>query len=145
MNITKLIEQANYEDNCRDIPKLLQTCFTIIDIDPENLIAITKIIYWCSYTKSYVTILELVEKVHNNKNSMKHIKEVFYRENKTSIRGLLLTAYIDVVKQKEQSGNTYNIGDISNYMTKLYNFTLELDISNLVNAYIEEKQKIIKK
>lgn len=152
-NNEKLSEYKNlmeYNDKIRNIEKMLDYAFIILDIEPDNTVCIEKIIYWCSYLKTFDIIMRLIDKLYTYENSMNIIKTIFYRENKSSIRNLIVSSYIDIIKKKEVLLDhykhipqfdiyKYNPSDISLYMTKIVTFLNEMTINNLITDYIKEK------
>jgi hypothetical protein len=142
LSITELLNLANKSDNDKDIVMVIKYSLQILNKEPSNRIAIEKIIYWSNKYKVYNGILDLLKLTYNNPNSIKIIKEIFYRESKIPLRVIVMNFYMNLIKDIElfnkDNKDYYKCGDIYNVTKKMYDLSIDNDINNLINEYMKE-------
>lgn len=154
MDIDSLRHLANHHDVLRDIESTFKYCFMVLEKDKTDKVCIEKIIYWTSKKKDYDTLMELIRIVDKDLVLLQFIKEIFYRENKYSIRDVIFTSYIKLIREKEILCDkliktvkstpdvdiyVYVPGDIADNITKAHKLYMDFDLLNLINEYFAEK------
>ena len=141
------LEIANYYDSIRNIKKTLEYSFLVCQENPSDTICVTKIIYWSSMYKDHETIMKLFEIVKNNKIQLEKMKEIFYRENKRTLKDLIARLYIDVVEKKDKLLKQKNISDDVDKHICLKNFykaITDMDICTIYNLWKNERDELDK-
>ena len=142
-------EIANHFDLIRDINNMITYCQLSCSEDASDCDSVEKLVYWCSNMKKYDAILDLLMIIQNSTLQVKKMKEIFYRENKISIRQLIINKYIDIIKIKEnlvdaiksKHGQDLDKGKIASYLDKFHKLLNDIDIMPLFNEYLYEKNE----
>lgn len=139
-------EIANYYDSIKNIRKTLEYSFKVCQEDHTDVCCIEKIVYWSSFYKSYDDIIDLVGLVRGNPQQVQKMKEIFFRENKRTLKDLLVKRYIDTVREKEivEKKQNCNILDnmLSDHLTVFYKAVMDFDIYLIYDLYIAEKNAL---
>lgn len=135
-------EIANHYDSNKNVTKTIEYSFLVCQEDPMDTASVTKIVYWDSYFKDYANVIKLLNIIRNSNIQVVTVKQIFYRENKTTLKDFLVKCYIDTLKKKEDIEQLLNINTtkerISSYLTTFYNLVNNLDIYPLYDEYIKE-------
>lgn len=141
--INELIYNANYNDSIRNIELMYKYAFEVLDIDINQTDMIEKIIYWSVFLKDYETTMKLIIMIYKNDKIFTFVKNIFYREQKLLLRNLIINMYINLIKNKEHNSNySYKIGDITYYMEKLVTINNNIDLTKVIDEYINEKESV---
>jgi hypothetical protein len=145
-------EIANYYDSIKNIRKTLEYSFKACQEDHTDVCCVEKIVYWSSFYKSYDDVINLVGLVRGNVQQVQKMKETFFRENKRTLKDLLVKRYIDTVRAKEiaekkQNNNiniNINMSDnvLSDHLTVFYKAVVDFDIYLIYDLYIAEKNSL---
>jgi len=138
---TSTLDIANYYDSIRNINKTIEYSFKLCEEDPNDTVGVTKIIYWTSFYKQYDDVFKLLSMIRGNIKKINKAKEIFFRENKISLKQLIATQYINCIKQKELSNNLSNTS-ISENLEKFYNLMMEWDFYPLYDELVNEQKSI---
>jgi len=144
---TTNLEIANYYDSMRNIKKTLEYSFIVCQEDPTDTVCVTKIVYWSSIYKDYDTIMKLFGLVRNNKIQINKLKEIFYRENKKTLKDLIVKLYIDTIEKKEKLSKQKNIVDdtpMHQYLINFYRAIMDMDICTIYDLWKTEDEDLAK-
>jgi len=135
-------EIANHYDSHKNITKTMEYSFLVCQEDPMDTASVTKIVYWDSYFKDYVNLIKLLNIIRNNNIQIVTVKQIFYRENKITLKDFLVKCYADTLKKKEDLEQLLNIDinkeRISSHIISFYKLVNNLDIYPMYDEYIKE-------
>ena len=138
-------EIANHYDSNKNITKTMEYSFLVCQEDPLDTVSVTKIVYWDSYFKDYANLIKLLNIIRNNNIQVVTAKQIFYRENKMTLKDFLVKYYVDTLRKKEeleQQINVYILGKnkepISSHIISFYKLVNNLDIYPMYDEYIKE-------
>lgn len=135
-------EIANHYDSNKNVTKTIEYSFLVCQEDPMDTASVTKIVYWDSYFKDYTNLIKLLNIIRNNNIQVVTVKQIFYRENKITLKDFLVKCYVDVLKKKEDLEQSLNIDTnkerISSHIIAFYKLVNNLDIYPMYDEYIKE-------
>lgn len=134
-------EIANYYDSIRNIGKAIEYSFLVCKENPLDVDCVTKIVYWASFCHKYDDIIKLCGIVKDNKIQFNKLKEVFLKENKRSLKDLLVKYYLDIIVKQEEQNLHFN--KVSVYLTEFYHAIQSTDCLEIYQMYLTEKSKLL--
>jgi len=144
-------EKANYYDSIKNIKKTLEYSFKACQEDHTDVCCVEKIVYWSSFYKSYDDVVDLVGIVRGNALQKQKMKEVFFRENKRTLKDLLVKRYIDTVSAREivekkltekNTDLTIQHVKLSGSLIDFYKAVTDFDIYLIYDLYVAEKKSL---